>query len=385
MTETSSTVHSTAMPTQAGAGHLRIAVVSDSTPERNGVGSYYSDLVEQLSGRIARAELICPEGGHSRWQRYLVPPLPGDRTQKIWLPRPFKLWIRVSSLDPHAIVVPTPGPFGLAGLLAAKRLRVPLIVGFHTHYEALTDIYWTHAFGRFCRRYLTWCNRLLFRNSSLVLANSPEMRRQAALMGAEGTELMGTSVATEFLTRPLRLPRREVSRILFAGRLADEKNVPKVIEVARARPNLRVSIAGDGPMKQLVVDATKEIPNLNYLGWVSRSELIDSMDDHDALLLPSQVESFGTVALEGMARGRLVIVSTACGISEWPELENGLFHIGGDETAAQAVDRVIALPAAYRQEKARIAREAAVRLNEWNLSSWIQRLRNNSNHETQNC
>ena len=384
MTEASSTIHSTQMPTGAVAKHLRVAVVSDSTPERNGVGSYYSDLVEQLSDRIAQAELICPEDGHSRWHRYLAPPLPGDRTQKIWLPRPFKLWFRVSSLAPHAIVVPTPGPFGLAGLLAAKRLRVPLIVGFHTHYEALTDIYWTHAFGRFCRWYLTWCNRLLFRNSSLVLANSPEMKRQAALMGAEGTELMGTSVANEFLTRPLQTPRETVSRILFAGRLADEKNVPKVIEVARSRPHLRVSIAGDGPMKQLVVDATKEISNLSYLGWVSRNELIETMDRHDALLLPSQVESFGTVALEGMARGRLVIVSGACGISEWPELENGLFHIGSDETVVQAVDRVVALPVALRREKARIAREAACSLNEWNLSTWIQRIHFKSNRDAEN-
>ena len=355
-------------------GHLRIAVVSDSTPERNGVGSYYADLVEQLEADIAHAALFCPQDRQSSWHRYLAPPLPGDSTQKIWLPRPFKLWSQVSRLDPHAVIVPTPGPFGLAGMLAARRLGVPLIVGFHTHYEALTDIYWTDGFGRVCRSYLTWCNRLLFRNSALVLANSPEMTRQAALMGAAGVELMGTSVPRDYLARPRTSLSESSQRVLFAGRLAEEKNVPKVIEVARARPDLRVCIAGDGPMKQQVLDAASELPNLRYLGWVAREDLIDTIDAHDVLLLPSQVESFGTVALEGMARGRLVIVSGACGIREWPELERGLFHIANDETPVQAVDRIAALPYAVRVEKAETARAAAERLNHWNARTWLRRI-----------
>ena len=39
------------------AAKLRVAVISDATPERNGVGSYYADLVAQLNRRIGKAEL----------------------------------------------------------------------------------------------------------------------------------------------------------------------------------------------------------------------------------------------------------------------------------------------------------------------------------------
>ena len=77
-------------PEAVNTKRLRVAVVSDSTPERNGVGSYYADLVAQLGGRVSRAALICPKGEETGWHRYLAPPLPGDSTQKIWLPRPFK-------------------------------------------------------------------------------------------------------------------------------------------------------------------------------------------------------------------------------------------------------------------------------------------------------
>lgn len=351
---------------------LRVAVVSDAVPERNGVGSYYSDLIGQLGGRIGRAELFCPHDGVQGWRRRLVPPLPGDRTQRLWFPRPFRLWRQLNALAPHAVVVPTPGPFGLMGLLAARRRRIPLITGFHTHFEQLADIYWADTFGRLSRSYLERCHRLLFRHSALVLANSPEMARLADRLGARGTRLMGTSVPREFLDRPLTPPSPAVRRLLFAGRLAEEKNLPAVLEVAERLPRLTVSIAGDGPMRPAVTAAAARLANLEYLGWVPRERLVDTLDGHDMLLLPSRVESFGTVALEGMARGRPVIVSGDCGIAEWPELDAGLFRIGADESVVQAVLRACATPPEVRAEIGRRAHLAACRLNDWNLRSWIR-------------
>ncbi len=350
---------------------LRVAVVSDAVAERNGVGSYYSDLIGQLGSRIGQAELFCPRDSLQGWRRRLVPPLPGDPTQRLWFPRPFRLWRQLAALAPHAVVVPTPGPFGLMGLLAARRLGAPLITGFHTHFEQLADIYWRDSFGRLSRGYLERCHRLLFRHSTLVLANSPEMARLANRLGARGTQLMGTSVPRVLLDRPLAAPAAEVQSLLFAGRLAEEKNLPAVLDVAERLPGLRVSIAGDGPMRSFVAAAAARLPNLDYLGWVPRERLVDTLDAHDMLLLPSRVESFGTVALEGMARGRPVIVSGDCGIAEWPELEAGLFRIGEDESVVQAVMRACAVAPGVRAEMGRRAHLAARRLNDWNLRTWI--------------
>lgn len=354
---------------------VRTAVISDATPQRNGVGSYYSDLVAQLNERIERAALLCPEDTGQRWHRYMAPPLPGDSTQRIWFPRPIKLWRQIKALRPHSVIVPTPGPYGLYGLFAARRLGVPLIVGFHTHYEALASIYWSDFFGRVCRWYLESCNRLLFRYADQVLANSPDMIRLAERMGATSAQLMGTSVARDFLERPLAPIDASARRILFAGRLAEEKNVAHVVDVARQRPDIAVSIAGDGPLRADIESAAAELGNLTYLGWVPRERLIDAIDDHDMMLLPSQVESFGTVALEGMARGRPVIVSGACGIAEWPQLEQALYCIRPEETVVQAVDRVRSLPENDRAERSALAHRAARELNEWNLDTWIERLR----------
>ena len=59
---------------------LRVAVVSDATRERNGVGTYYADLVQQLRGQGATAELICPFDPGSGWRRVEdLQPHTGDR------------------------------------------------------------------------------------------------------------------------------------------------------------------------------------------------------------------------------------------------------------------------------------------------------------------
>lgn len=353
---------------------IRVVVLSDAEPDRNGVGSYYADLVVQLRDHVDSAVLFHPGNQASPGYRYLSAPLPGDHTQRISVPRPTHLWRAVSQFRPTVIIVPTPGPFGLAGLLIARHLDIPLIVGFHTHYEALATLYWQNRFGFVCQRYLSWCNRLLFRHGAAVLANSPEMLKQAVTGGARAANLMGTSVPDEFVRQAVAPLNRSIERVLFAGRLADEKNLPDVLEAARRQPQLQFTIAGDGPLRSVVEQAARELSNVNYLGWVARSELLGLMDAHDVLLLPSKVESFGTVALEGMARGRLVIVTSTCGISEWPQLAEALFIVADDETPSQTLHRVATLSPESRQATATHAREQAVDLNSWNISSWTSTL-----------
>jgi len=353
------------------AESLRVAVISDSPPERNGVGSYYADLVTQLTGYVDRSVLMCPKGVESTWNRYLLPPLPGDRTQKVWLPNPVKLWRDLGALKPHVVIIPTPGPYGLMGLTVARMKGIPVISGYHTSYEALAGIYWAALFGSLSEWYLSRCNRVLFSRSALVLANSPDMMARARQFGAARAELMGTSVSERFISSPVVPASPELTRVLFVGRLAEEKNIPALLNAAAALPQLHFTIAGDGPLRPLLEDASRRLPNLDFRGWQPRDTLVDIIDEHDLLLLPSHIESFGTVALEAMSRGRLVLVSRTCGITDWPDLAAGLFIIADDETPADALRRIAALPQAVRLEQAARAHRTARKFNEWNLQTWI--------------
>lgn len=358
-------------------GHgLRVAIISDAAPERNGVGAYYRDLAEHLRAAGAQVELIAPRYRAGRWYGGLALPLPGDPTQRFLIPSPWLLYRRLRRLRPTAVIVPTPGPFGLLGMLLARWWRVPLVVGFHTHLERLTELNaHTRLFGALARGYLNGCNRLLFRAGRLTLANSPDMVRIARAMGARAAGLMGTPVPKHFLDAPVQPLRTCCARVLFAGRLAPEKNLGAVIAAAERLPELQFQIAGDGPLRDRVVAEAARLPNLTYRGWVKRARILPLIDANDVLVLPSTIESFGTIALEAMARGRLVVVSSQCGILSWELLRDGLFEIGPDEDLATALARVAELDAETLTARSLRARAAAAELNARNLGHWLGVLR----------
>lgn len=369
--QTSGPLHGTPVVPSAA---IRLLVMSDAIPERNGVGSYYADLIQQISPRVELAELIYPMCEKTADHSYLTTSLPGDKTQALQLPKPAHLISLVKGLNPNVIIAPTPGPYGMAGLFLARRYKIPLVTGFHTHYEALTELYWKRIGGTLARGFLKSCNRLMFRYSDIVLANSPDMCSQARKAGANNVRLMGTSVASDFVTTPVVPTQPTIQSILFAGRLAKEKNIHAVLEAAKVHRGMQFTIAGDGPLMAEINEACKCLPNVTMTGWVQRDRLMDLIDSHDALLLPSHVESFGTVALEGMARARIVIVSQHCGLTEWRGLNDAVVKISDKETAASALHRINEASPEWRRNIENKAAHAARHINEWNTRFWIDLL-----------
>ena len=360
------------LPPQASARGLRVAIVSDAAPERNGVGAYYRDLAEHLREAGARVELVAPRfrGGH--WYGGLALPLPGDPTQRILLPSPALVSRRLARLSPDVVVVPTPGPYGMLGLHLARRSGAAVVVGFHTDFERLTGLFQAWRLrGPIYKAYLKACHRVLFSRGDLVLANSDAMVEEARRIGARQVGLMATPIPKRFLHREPSPSRARLERVLFAGRLAPEKNLALVVEAARRLPDIRFLIAGDGPLRPWIQEQCRSLPNLTQVGWVTRARVLDLLDSVDALVLPSQVESFGTIALEAMARARIVLVSPACGILSWELLRRGLFQIRGDEHLADALGRLRDLDPALRERKAGLAREAAIEINRRNLDHWL--------------
>ena len=348
-----------------------VIIISDALPERNGVGAYYKDLLDQLTELGYEATFLAPNP--DKWQ-LLKFPLPGDATQTVYLPSLFRFRRVMRQVRPRAIVVGTPGPFGLLGTFWAKRLKARLIVGFHTHFSSVTDLYsnrWLRSFSRF---YFNIADNLQFRYGDQILANSDQMVDLARSLGAKNVEVMGTLLPPDALKSATPL-REHVEHVLFAGRLAPEKRVQLVVDAARSLPNIQFTIAGEGPLKNDINRQAADIPNLRTLGWVSRRELLAAMDTADMLVLPSTVESFGTVALEAMARQRLALVSKRCGIVDWPNLAEHIFQIEDGENVTAAIQRIAALEPRNRQAAAAAGRDAALNLNHNSIVHWVNMLK----------
>lgn len=348
----------------------RVVILSDAEPGRNGVGTYYEDLRAHLAAHGVQVTLFAPGLAEARDQ-WLSLPLPGDGTQRLALPSPIRLRRHLHALAPDAVIVATPGPYGLLGGRYARTVGARLIVGMHTHLEALSTLYWGAILGRLNRWGLAALNRRLCTRADCVVANSTDMTAVAEQCGARRTRLVGTLLPREFLDEPLQPRGEHLERIIFVGRLAAEKCVERVIEAAERLPALTFALAGDGPLRGEVEQAAQRLPNLEYLGWLPRSEIRAAIDASDLLMLPSSVEAFGTVAMEAMARGRGALISGGCGIRDWPELARGLWTIADGEHAAEAIERIAGLDGKRRRERVRAGREAVLAMNERTLADWL--------------
>lgn len=353
---------------------LKILAISDAAPSRNGAGAYYQDLVELLTVYVEHIELYSPIiDAMGKWHAGFLLPLPGDKTQKLCLPNIFGLNRLFEEIKPDVVLIATPGVYGLCGAFLARRKQIPFLLGMHTSFEQLTSLYWPDSIrGKIVGKIFNLSNNYLFKGAESVLVNAEPVLQEALKIGAPDVKLIGTPIASKFIREEPAPYKGELQKILFAGRLAKEKNIEALLEVARLMPELEFNIAGDGPLRELVQEAAESLPNLNYLGWLSRSALRQTIDANDALVLPSHFETFGTVALEAMARGRLVVVSPGCGISLWPSLRQGLKVIDESKGLHGAFTELLLESSQCRIDMARQARDVAMQLNYSVVENWTQ-------------
>jgi len=347
-----------------------VVILSDSVPSRNGVGTYYDDLANHLMDRVEKVTLITPPSDPTQEFHGFTMRMPGYPTQKLYWPTPWRLWRQIKELSPHVIVSGTPGGFGTLGLLFARLLGTSFCVGYHTEIASLASLYWTGTFGGLYKTVLGLWDRMLLRLGSNVLVMNQDLKEQALAWRVKDPRVMGTPVQKSFLERPLSPLPPELSSITYAGRLAPEKELAQIRDAARELPSLRFRIAGEGPLREEVEGWASELPNLDYVGWISRDQVMDLLDETDLLVLPSRFETFGTVAFEAMVRRRSVLVSKNCGIIHWPKLATGLFQMAEGEALSQAIPRLLALApeerAAVADRGMREARAAANRtVEEW--------------------
>jgi len=368
---TSDAIPAATAPSGIPLSELRVAVVSDALKGRNGVDTYYRDLVTHLAPMVADVRYMTPntEDGdlHTRFRF----PLPGDSTQQVVFPHATSLYAELKTLQPHIIVAATNGPFGLFALYSARKLNAHLVAGFHTLIEDLCNLYWGRVLGGVTRGYMEFQNWLLFKYADQVVVNSNSMIQSANKLSTTPVALMGTPLDQRFLKKPVTEPSGVLERVLYAGRLAPEKNLEALVECASLTPRIHFTIAGAGPLRPEIEAYAGNMNNLDFVGHLPRDEVVAAIDDHDMLVLPSHLEAFGTIALEAMARKRLVLVSENCGILSWESLCNGLYKYPANQPLEEAIRDI---EAERPEQRAAICEEAyrqALSIHEHSIRDWL--------------
>jgi glycosyltransferase involved in cell wall biosynthesis len=116
--------------------------------------------------------------------------------------------------------------------------------------------------------------------------------------------------ANKIAVKPNFIPNNSIfntetkkSGFLYASRLSEEKGILDLI-IAHKKFNFDLTVCGDGPLKRKLISNK----NINYLGFLNKSDLTNIMKKSKFLVFPSKwYEGFPIILLEAFALGTIVI------------------------------------------------------------------------------
>jgi glycosyltransferase involved in cell wall biosynthesis len=117
-------------------------------------------------------------------------------------------------------------------------------------------------------------------------------------------------VKPNFTTAPEGLnPTENENHFLFVGRLSEEKGIKILLEAFTELPFV-LKIAGDGPLKDIVLQYAKQHANIIHKGNLTIKEVSEELKKTQTLIFPSiWYEPFGLVNIEAFSNGTPVLAS----------------------------------------------------------------------------
>jgi glycosyltransferase involved in cell wall biosynthesis len=246
------------------------------------------------------------------------------------------------------IVISTPGPVGLTGVLAAKMLNLRVSGIYHTDFPEYIRILTDDRFlESLAWSYMSW----FYGQCDTVFVNSEEYRQSWISRGfaPEKLEILPRGLDTE-LFNPSRRNTRfwkdefDGARLLYVGRISKEKDLDVLAAAYRQLrergETVRLYLVGDGPYASVLGET---MPDAVFTGYLTGEQLAAAYASADIFVFPSTTDTFGNVILEAQASGLPVIVSDRGGPKELVrEGWNGLITPAQDvEQFVTAITRLI--------------------------------------------
>jgi len=199
--------------------------------------------------------------------------------------------------------------------------------------------------------------QLYFNSSALILAPSDYTRKEIMKTFRPRVEVFSRGVDTVKFSpgHRTRRPDARRPRALYVGRVAPEKNLKLLVDTFSDRPDVQLTVVGDGPYLE---EMKRELPGAEYTGKLSGEYLYTAYANGDFFVFPSRTDTFGNVVLEAMSSGLPVIVTDSMAPKEQVRDGETGFIAGTDEELADAVD-ILAKDSQLRDEMRCAARAYA--------------------------
>ncbi|MEX2219710.1 MAG: glycosyltransferase family 1 protein [Phycisphaerales bacterium] len=354
---------------------MRVCLFTDTLADVNGVSRFIANIAAEAraTGRdltvLTSTRLpLEPATNIANFPPLYARRMPKYENLELAFPPARAMLRHARALGPDAIHASTPGPVGLAGLLAAWKLGVPLLGVYHTDFPAYIE----HLFRKpFLTRATAGYMRLFYSRFVTVFTRTEEYAAALVALGIARERIVRLlpGIDVSKFQPSLRDPglwarlgiRRDGPKVLSIGRVSVEKNLPLLARAWRqvvresggaagaasgpggGSPTLVV--VGDGPYRAAM---ERELGGYqaSFLGFRHGAELSALYASADLFVFPSATDTLGQVVMEAQSSGLPVLVSDQGGPREVVrEGETGLVLPAGDPSAwAAAIVSLVADP-----------------------------------------
>ena len=339
---------------------------TDTLEDVNGVARTIRTMA--AAGRKQNADLtiltsrpdLQPEEGVINFAPVGVFAIPEYELQKLSFPPILEFLDHVVRQGYTELILSTPGPMGLTGLLAAKILGLRISAIYHTDFPQyarflseddpmMEGVAWNYMHWFYSQmdrvyvnsqRYLDrWVEKGLSRDKLCILPR-----------GLETTAFDARYRQPDFWRQ--RGAKGRV--VLYVGRISKEKELDFLAQVAermKGDPSVTFAFTGDGPF---LPELRKKLPHGIYTGALHGEDLSRAYASADLFVFPSTTDTFGNVVIEAMASGLPVLVSDQGGPRELLRSPADGEVVGGG--AAEWVTAIRKGLASHQDEGERMAR-----------------------------
>ena len=266
------------------------------------------------------------------------------------------------------LILSTPGPMGLTGLLAAKLLGLRTSAIYHTDFPQyarflseddpmMEGIAWN---------YMHW----FYSQVDRVYVNSQKYLERWVERGLaqEKLRILPRGLDTESFDlrhRDVQFWKKRGARgkvVLYVGRISKEKELDflsRVAERMRGDEGTTFAFVGEGPFLH---ELKKKLPHGIFTGSLHGEDLSRAYASADLFVFPSTTDTYGNVVIEALASGLPVLVSDQGGPKELLRNPNdGLVLAGGEAQWEAAIRKWIGSTSMPNDAKSRRERTVAGR------------------------
>jgi phosphatidylinositol alpha 1,6-mannosyltransferase len=310
---------------------VRIALFSEVYwPMVSGVGVTLLRLVKALEARghairVYSASYSIPKGESERAEVHRSPSIPLFLYPDVqWaFPRLRDVTEDLARFRPDVVHVATEFALGLAGLKAARQLKLPVIASAHTDYDKYAARYGVDWALRVGWHYLRWFYGQAYR----VLCPSRIYQEHLRTRGVTHTGIWSRGVDPKEFHPQFRSGAYRQALglgpddllVTYIGRIAREKNLAQLLAawdaLASERGAAQLALVGRGPLEDEI--RRRQIPGVHVLGLMHGRALAEAYASADLFVFPSATETFGNSLLEAMGSGLPCLAAGAAGVLEF--------------------------------------------------------------------